>query len=252
MPVLFIGHGNPMNAIEDNGFRRSWQRLGEELPRPRAILCVSAHWETYDPAVTAAERPETIHDFLGFPQALFDLEYPAPGDPSLAGRVAELLADDGAVPDTGRGFDHGAWSVLAPMYPGADIPLVQLSLAAGRGGDWHLQAAARLGPLRDEGVLVVASGNIVHNLGLFDWNDTAPMDWAVDFDAAVRARITAGDRAALAEVDRLGPDAARAVPTPEHYLPLLYALGLRTAADRIRFFNTELLSTISMSSFVLK
>jgi 4,5-DOPA dioxygenase extradiol len=181
LPVLFLGHGSPMNAIEDNAWSRAWRALGARLPRPRAVLCVSAHWETPGPWLTGADAPTTIHDFGGFPQALFDVRYPAPGDPALARRVIELLGDASARIDPDRGLDHGAWGVLRPMYPEADIPIVQLGIDSRRPGAWHVALARRLAPLRDEGVLVVASGDIVHNLRLFDWRDPAPLPWALRF-----------------------------------------------------------------------
>lgn len=252
MPVLFLGHGSPMNAIEDNAFSRAWRDLGQRLPRPRAILCVSAHWETRGAAVTAVERPVTIHDFYGFPEALHAVEYPAPGDPALARRVAELAAPEPVRLADDWGLDHGAWSVLRIMYPEADIPVVQLGIDTTRPGAFHLDLARRLASLRDDGVLVMGSGNIVHNLRLY-WRDGGPaLDWAARFDAAVRARIEAHDDAALADYGSLGPDARLAVPTPEHYLPLLYALALRRAGDRLSFFNAVVTSAISMTSVLLE
>lgn len=251
MPVLFIGHGNPMNAIEPNALHRSWQALGKALPRPRAILCVSAHWETRGVWVTAAERPATLHDFYGFPKALFDVQYPAPGDPSLARRIAALLAEHDARLDAERGLDHGAWSVLAAMYPEADLPVVQLSLDTREPAAFHYRIAKKLAPLRDDGVLVVGSGNIVHNLSLFDFHDPAPADWALRFDLMVRQRLAARDHAALIDYAALGPDARRAIPTPEHYLPLLYALALQGADEPLRIFNETVMSTLSMTSLLI-
>jgi 4,5-DOPA dioxygenase extradiol len=252
MPVLFVGHGSPMNAIEDNEFSRGWQALARRLPRPRAILCVSAHWETRGAAVTAVERPPTIHDFYGFPEALYAIEYRAPGDPALAGRVAELLAPEPVRLADDWGLDHGAWSVLHIMYPEADIPVVQLGIDTTRPGAFHLDLARRLAPLRDDGVLVMGSGNIVHNLRYFRRERAPALDWAARFDATVRERIEAGDVAALARLDALGPDAQLAVPTPEHYLPLLYALAPRRDDDRLSFFNDVVTSSISMTSVLLE
>ncbi len=248
MPVLFVGHGNPMNAIEPSRFHRRWEALGRELPQPRAVLCISAHWETRGLYLTAAERPDTIHDFYGFPKALFDVRYPAPGDPDLAQRCAELLVDDGARLDPGRGLDHGAWSVLIAMYPDANVPVVQLSLDTGRPGAFHYRIARALAPLRDEGVLILGSGNIVHNLRLFEYHDPEPLDWAIDFDATVRQRIASGEHGGLIDYAGLGPGAALAIPTPEHYLPLLYALGLQTEEEQPVFFNDEVTGSISMTS----
>ncbi len=183
MPVLFVGHGNPTNAIERNEFHLAWEALGKRLPRPRSVLCVSAHWETRNAYVTATEAPETIHDFYGFPKALFDVRYPAPGNPSLAARVAAFVASERVRLDPGRGLDHGAWSVLVAMYPEADIPVVQLSMDTSLPGRHHYELAWQLAPLRDEGVLVVGSGNVVHNLRLFDFRNPAPLDWALAADA---------------------------------------------------------------------
>jgi 4,5-DOPA dioxygenase extradiol len=252
LPVLFVGHGSPMNAIEDNVFSREWAALGRRLPRPRAILCVSAHWETRGVGVTAGEQPETIHDFYGFPKALFDVRYPAPGSPALARRVAELLGA-GPAPlrvhlEAQRGFDHGLWSVLRIIYPQADIPVVQLSMDHGRPGAFHLELGRRLAPLRREGVLILASGNIVHNLRLFSFHDPAPPAWALRFQALVNRLLEAGDDQALADYTALGTDASLAIPTPEHYLPLLYALGARDPAEPPQLFNDTVYSALSMTS----
>lgn len=251
MPVLFLGHGSPMNAIEDNPWRRSWQRLGTLLPRPKAILCVSAHWETRGVYVTATATPETIHDFYGFPRALFDVRYGAPGSPALAQRVAELLHGTRVHLDAGRGLDHGAWAVLQPMYPAADIPIVQLSLSILQPGAWHYDLAKQLAPLRDEGVLIVGSGNIVHNLRLFRFHESKPHDWALRFDEEVAGRIETAHHEGLLGYETLGPDALLSVPTPEHYLPLLYVLAQQQADDSVQFFNAEVQSAISMRSLLI-
>jgi 4,5-DOPA dioxygenase extradiol len=251
MPVAFLGHGSPMNAIEANDLRRAWQALGKRLRRPEAILCVSAHWETRGVYVTGAEHPETIHDFNGFPRALFDVRYPAPGNPELARRVAELLDPVRVHIDPNRGLDHGAWGVLQPLFPAADIPVVQLSLSVLQPGAWHYDLARALGPLRDEGVLVVASGNIVHNLRLFKYKDTAPLDWAQRFDEDVAEHIATGHHEGLLGYETLGSDALLAIPTPEHYLPLLYALGMQREDDPVEFFNDEVRSAMSMRSVLL-
>ena len=247
MPVLFVGHGSPMNAIEDNPVTRGWLDVAARLPKPRAILCVSAHWESRGVLVCSNPQPETIHDFYGFPQALFDVRYPAPGDSALARRVTELA------PRTVRatndwGLDHGAWSVLRVMYPQADVPVVQLSLDTTRSGAFHLDLARQLAPLRDEGVLIVGSGNVVHNLRMFNWRSPAPSDWAVRANDLLREQIAAGDTSALADWRALGPDVALAVPTPEHYLPLLYALGARRDGERIEIFNDIVSSSLAMTS----
>ncbi|GAA5234465.1 4,5-DOPA dioxygenase extradiol [Verticiella sediminum] len=236
-PALFVAHGSPMNAILDTPYSRAWRALGQRLPRPRAILAVSAHWETAGVAVTAMDRPRTIHDFGGFPQALFDMQYPAPGSPALAERVAALLAPEPVQLDTQDwGLDHGTWSVLVHMFAQADIPVVQLSLDLHRTGAEHLALARRLGPLRDEGVLVIGLGNIVHNLRTARRGDAAePYAWAERFDQAVAQALQAGDDDGLAHWERLDPQARFAVPTPEHYLPLLYAIGLRRPHEPVAF-----------------
>ncbi len=252
MPVLFLGHGSPMNAIEDNPWRRAWAEAGRRLPRPKAILCVSAHWETRGAAaVSASPAPTTIHDFGGFPQALFDVQYPAPGDPALAERVGELLAPDQVVQHPSRGLDHGAWSVLYPMYPDADVPVVQLSLDRGRPNAWHYDVVRRLRPLRDEGVLIVGSGDIVHNLRDVDWRGGATPEWAPRFNAAAKALIESHDHAPLIDWQGLGPDAAASINSAEHYLPLLYSLGAGEAGEPVSFFNDDVFAGISMTSIVI-
>jgi 4,5-DOPA dioxygenase extradiol len=251
MPVLFLGHGSPMNAIDDNPWSRTWRELGQRLRRPRAILCVSAHWETAGPKLTGNTKPDTIHDFYGFPQALFDVQYRAPGDHALAQRVVELLGEDaGARIDPQRGLDHGAWSVLLPMYPDADIPVVQLGIDTRRQGAWHYALARRLAPLRDEGVLILASGDIVHNLRLFDYHATTAPEWAVRFRDTVNDHIRERRHAALADWPSLD-DAALAIPTPEHYIPLLYALANGRDGDGLAFFNDDVRSSLSMTSLLI-
>lgn len=250
MPTVFVGHGNPMNAIQDNEYRQAWTKLGQTLPRPKSILCVSAHWESRGAvAATAMEKPETIHDFGGFPQALFDVQYPAPGSPALAERATKLAPD--VMLDDQWGLDHGTWSVLVAMYPKADIPVVQLSLDTSKRGTWHLELAQKLAPLREEGVLVIGSGNIVHNLALFSFRKKAAHDWAARFDAKVKDLIREEDHLALADYEALGPDAALSVPTPEHYFPLLYPLGLRRKGEKVSFFNEEVETAISMTGVVV-
>jgi len=248
MPVLFLGHGSPMNAIEDNEFHRGWRALGERLPRPAAVLCVSAHWETRGARTSAAAQPGTIHDFYGFPQALFDVRYRAPGDPALARRAAQLA---GGQADPERGLDHGTWGVLIAMYPDASVPVVQLSLDTTQPGAFHYALAKKLAPLRDAGILVVGSGNIVHSLGVWRPGDGRPYDWALRFDAEVRRRIDAGEHAALADYPSLGEDARMAVPTPEHYLPLLYVLALQAKGETPTYFNDKVTTSISMTSVLI-
>ena len=251
MPALFIGHGNPMNAIERNEFHRGWEEVARGLPNPKSVLCVSGHWETRGVYLTASESPETIHDFYGFPKALFDVRYPAPGDPGLARRAQELIESVDARLDPGRGLDHGAWSVLVAMYPKADVPVVQLSLDTSRPGAFHYALARELRPLRDEGVLILGSGNMVHNLPLFDYHDPNPLDWAARCDSEIKKRILERDHDALISCETLGPDARLAVPTPEHYFPLLYALALQDEDEHLGFFNSAVLSSISMTSVLV-
>lgn len=253
MPAIFLGHGNPMNAIEDNRYHANWQRLGKALPRPRAIVCISAHWETRGVYMTGAAHPETIHDFYGFPADLFAVQYPAPGDPSLAASVVGLLKDiePRAHRDAGRGFDHGMWSVLRVMYPEADIPTIQLSLDVTRSGSEHYEVGRQLASLREDGVLIVGSGNIVHNLGLFRFHDRTAPARATGFQQTVNALIEQGDHAALCRYESLGEYAPLAIPTAEHYLPLLYVLAVQRDDDELLLFNDEVVSSLSMTSLIL-
>lgn len=225
MPCVFIGHGTPLNVLSDNIWTRGWQRLGRQLPRPRAILAISAHWCTRGVGVTAMDHPPTIHDFGGFPKAMFEIQYPAPGDQALAQRVVELLAPLSVVLDDSWGLDHGTWSVLCKAYPEADIPVVQLSIDLCRPPAYHLDVGSRLAPLRDEGVLILGSGNVVHNLMLHRRGEDFGYDWAVRFNDHVRDRLLARDYAALAGYEAFGEAATLSAPTPEHYYPLLYIAG---------------------------
>ena len=253
MPVVFFGHGSPMNTLESNRHTQAWHALGASLPRPRAILSVSAHWYIEGAAVTAMQTPPTIHDFFGFPQALFDIEYPAPGDPALAARVRELLAPVDIALDDSWGLDHGTWSVLAHAYPQADIPVVQLAIDATRPAAWHYELGQRLAPLRDEGVLIIGSGDVVHNLRTIRWGENAtPYDWALRFNEWARERIEAGDHAPLVAFGAQGADARASIPTPEHYLPLLYVLGAQQAGDPVWFATDGIeLGSISMLTCVI-
>jgi 4,5-DOPA dioxygenase extradiol len=248
LPALFIGHGSPMNALDDNAFTRQWRDVAARIARPRAILCASAHWTTRGTYVSGAEHPETIHDFYGFPRALFDVRYPAPGDGSLAEKLAQTIKSTHVRIDPSQGLDHGTWSVLRVMYPDADIPTLQLSLDVTQAGEFHYGLGRELASLRDDGVLVIGSGNIVHNLRLANFHNPAPADWAVRADALVREKIVANDHAPLLRWNDLGGDIARAVPTPEHYLPLLYVLGMQRGADAVRIFNDTVQSSMSMTS----
>jgi 4,5-DOPA dioxygenase extradiol len=236
-PALFIGHGSPMMAIEPGPYTEAWVRIGRALPRPRAILAISAHWYTRGTAVTAMEKPKTIHDFYGFPEALYQQQYAARGDAALAQRVRELLAPTAVLADTQEwGLDHGTWSVLRYLYPEADVPVVQLSMDGTLPAQSHLDIGRRLKPLRAEGVLVLGSGNVVHNLRALDRAGHGKGDArAVAFDAWVRQAALAGDHAALADYARAGDAARWSVPTPDHYLPLLYVLGTQQAGEQVSF-----------------
>jgi len=250
MPVLFVGHGSPMNGIEDNSFSRRWEELGRELPKPAAVLCVSAHWYIRSTAVTAMERPRTIHDFWGFPEELSAVRYPAPGSPAVAGEISQLLRKARVALDREWGLDHGCWTVVRRMYPDADIPVLQLSLDSTKRPEWHYDLARELAPLRNRGVLVIGSGNMVHNLGMLDWeHQDGGFDWALEMDASFKRLISSDDHAQLTRYRELTKTASLAVPTPEHYLPLLYALALKTPNDRLSFFNEQVvLGSISMTS----
>jgi 4,5-DOPA dioxygenase extradiol len=253
MPALFVGHGSPMNAITDNAYSRSWHKLGESLPAPAAILCISAHWMTRGTTlVHVGSRPKTIHDFGGFPQALFDAQYPAPGAPDVATATIELVRSSHLKGDTEWGLDHGAWSVLIRMFPKADIPVFQLSLDLGKPPSEHYALAQELKPLREKGVLIVGSGNIVHNLMALQRGGGTPYDWAEDFDARAAEAISRRDFAALARPLSLARTLQLAHPTLEHYLPVLFPLGVADDKDELSFFNASIdMGSISMRSFVL-
>lgn len=252
-PALFIGHGSPMNTLERNGFTEAWRGFGAGLPRPRAVLVVSAHWYFGATAVTAMPQPRTIHDFYGFPQALFDFQYPAPGDSDLAAEIVETIKPQWAGLDRDQwGLDHGAWSVLAHLYAEADIPVLQLSINALKPMDYHLDLAARLAPLRQRGVMIVASGNVVHNLRRLQWDrpDLA-YDWAERFDDAVVEQLDRAPADILRVMDH--PDNEAAVPTPDHFIPMLYIAGLAAAAgDRPRpLVRGYAMGSISMTCYGL-
>ena len=243
MPVLFIGHGSPSNAIEDNEFSRAWQETAKNLPKPKAILCVSAHWETVGTQVTAMEQPRTIHDFGGFPKELFQLQYPAPGSPILAQLIRQTVKSIEIGADFDWGLDHGTWSILHRMFPRADIPVVQLSLDRNKGAEFHYQLGKELRSLRDQGILIVGSGNIVHNLGRMVWEDTA-YDWAVNFDEYIKQLILSGNHEAIVNCP-----AGLSVPSNEHFLPLLYVLALQNKNDKVTFFAEKVtLGSMSMRS----
>jgi 4,5-DOPA dioxygenase extradiol len=237
MPAVFFGHGNPMNALHKNAWTSGWAAVGAALPRPNAILCVSAHWYLPATAVTAVASPRTIHDFGGFPPALHEVQYPAPGAPELASRVAELLAPVDVGMDRSWGLDHGTWSVLVHAYPGADVPVVQLSIDESKPARWHYELARKLAPLREQGVLIMGSGNMVHNLHTYSWGKRSvePYDWAVRFETMARKALTAGEFTTLVDYESLGRDAMLAAPTPDHYLPLLYVLAQHQPGERVSF-----------------
>lgn len=252
MPSLFVGHGSPMNALDSNAFTHTLQQWGKDIGRPTAILVVSAHWLTpHETRVAVQARPKTIHDFGGFPQALFDMQYPAPGAPELARQAASLLAARGAKPSEDWGLDHGAWTVLHHMYPKADIPVFQVSIDYAQGGAYHLAVGKELSALRDQGVLVLASGNVVHNLRHVDMQAAdaamASRPWAQSFDAAVKSALLANDGRALAAYEHLDAGAQLAVQTPDHYWPLLYAMGAARDGEAPRFvYEGFQLGTLSM------
>jgi 4,5-DOPA dioxygenase extradiol len=237
LPAIFLGHGNPMNAVSDNRYTEAWRRLGRELPRPDAILAISAHWYVSRTAVTVSEAPQTIHDFGGFPPRLYQFQYPAPGDPALALKVQKLLAPLNVGLDASWGLDHGTWSVLCHMYPEPDIPVVQLSIDETKPAMHHYQLGRKLAALRDENVLILGSGNLVHNLHAYAWGRHVPepYDWATRFENRVKAHLLAGQTEPVIDYETLGADAALSVPTPDHYLPLLYVLGTRQESERIHF-----------------
>jgi len=237
MPAIFFGHGNPMNAVQRNLWTAGWAAIGKAIPKPNAILCVSAHWYLPATLVTAQEQPRTIHDFGGFPRELYEVEYPAPGDPKLAHHVRDLLAPVPVGLDTRWGLDHGTWSVLCRVFPEANVPVIQLSIDETQPAEFHYGTAKRLSRLRDEGVLVIGSGNLVHNLHAYAWGrqQAEPYDWAVRFEEKARDLILAGNHQPLVNYETLGRDARLSVPTPDHYLPMLYVLALQRAGDEISF-----------------
>lgn len=252
MPAAFIGHGNPMNTLENNLFTAAWRALGRSLLRPRAILSVSAHWYINGTAVTAMAQPRVIHDFYGFPQELFQFDYPAPGAPDVAAEIAEIVKPAYVALDQDSwGIDHGTWSVLAHLFPEADIPVLQLSIHAGQDADYHLDLGARLAPLRDRGVLIIGSGNVVHNLRRIAWHSDQGFDWGERFDSAVK-QCMESDPGRLPDLSK-HPDYALSVPTPEHFLPLLYLAGLCQAAHQPAgaFIEGCTLGSLSMTGYVL-
>lgn len=252
MPVMFVGHGSPMNAIEENEFTKEWARIGKDMPLPPAIISISAHWLTKGTYVTAMEKPETIHDFYGFPKELFDVEYPAKGNPALANQTKEAIHKAEVLLDKEWGLDHGTWSVLRRMYPEANIPVIQLSIDYSKKARWHFELAQELAALRNKGVLIMGSGNIVHNLGLVNWkNPEGHYDWAEEINSKFKESIFNNEINKLIDYENFGSSAKLAVPTEDHYFPMLYVMGLKQNNEEIKFFNDKtVLGSVSMTSFI--
>jgi len=253
MPVLFVGHGSPMNGIEDTEFSRRWTQLATEIQRPSAVLVVSAHWFTSGTKITAMDFPPTIHDFGGFPKELFEVQYPAPGNPTLARDTVDLLHAANVELDHDWGLDHGAWTIIRHMYPNADIPVLQLSIDYTKPPQYHYDLAKQLYALRKKGVLIMGSGNMVHNLRMVAWDRLSDQgfgyDWALQMNDRFKSLITNGDHKSLIHYSSMGKDALLAIPTPEHYLPLVYALGLKGSKDAISFFNDKAIGgSLTMTS----
>jgi 4,5-DOPA dioxygenase extradiol len=253
MPVLFLGHGSPMNAIEENVFVTGWRNIGKTLPRPSAILCISAHWETRGTCVTAMDKPATIHDFGGFPRALFEVEYPAPGSPDLAKETKSIIKKTAVVLDDKWGLDHGSWSVIKNLYPEADVPVIQLSLDYYQSPQYHYDLAKELSSLRKKGVLIIGSGNIVHNLGLVNWRKIDEpgfgYDWAVEANEKIKKCILSNDHKTLIDYKSQGRELNLAIPTPDHFLPLLYSLALKEENEIVNVFNDMAVGgSLSMTS----
>lgn len=260
MPVLFVGHGSPMNAIEDNEFSQRWRQMGKEMPRPKAVLCVSAHWLTTGTKITAMQKPQTIHDFGGFPQALFDAQYPAPGNPDLAQETQQLITKTPVALDHDWGLDHGTWSITKQMYPDADIPVLQLSIDYNKPGQYHYELGQQLAGLRRKGVLIIGSGNMVHNLRIMsmrpatagqpaDFNAAYGFDWAIEINEVFKKHIAERNHVPLMQYQTLHKASALAIPTPDHYFPLLYILGLQGKGETATFFNDKAVAgSITMTS----
>jgi 4,5-DOPA dioxygenase extradiol len=254
MPVLFVGHGSPMNGILDNEFSQYWSKLVQEIPTPKAVLCISAHWLTHGTHITAMDFPRTIHDFGGFPKDLYDVEYPAPGDSLLAATTKSLIEKTDVVLDHDWGLDHGTWSIVRHMYPNADVPVLQLSIDYNKPAKYHYELAAELSKLREHGVLIIGSGNMVHNLRIMDFSkmnntESYGFDWANDLNQVFKNKIADGDHQALINYHSLHEAARLAIPTPDHYYPLIYTLGLQAKDDKASFFNDKAVAgSITMTS----
>jgi 4,5-DOPA dioxygenase extradiol len=253
MPVLFLGHGNPMNAIEENQFVQGFRNIGKEVPRPNAILFISAHWLTKGTKVTAMEMPQTIHDFGGFPQALFDVQYPAPGSPELAKETQQILSPTQVDLDESWGLDHGAWSVIKHLYPNADVPVIQMSIDYSQPAQYHFELAKKLSELRNKGILIIGSGNVIHNLRLADFAKINAIDfgydWAIEAREITNKLLLDGNYEALVQYEKLPKAVQLAIPTPDHYIPLLYILGLQQKNEQLSLFNDKLVAgSLSMTS----
>ncbi len=250
MPVLFIGHGSPMNAIENNEFTDGWRAVAESMPKPQAIVCISAHWETGGTFVTAMAKPPTIHDFGGFPEKLFDMNYPAPGSPELAKELHDSITRADVGLDDKWGLDHGAWSVISRMYPDASVPVIQMSLDYMKTAKQQYDLARELAPLRNRGILIIGSGNMVHNLRAVDWhNQSGGYDWALEANSTFKKLIAGNEHQQLINYQNLGSAVGLAVPSPEHYLPLLYVLALKKEGEKVSFFNDKaMMGSLTMTS----
>jgi 4,5-DOPA dioxygenase extradiol len=252
MPVLFVGHGSPMNGIEDNEFSQYWKKLASEIEKPKAILCISAHWLTKGTFVTAMEKPKTIHDFGGFPQALFDVEYPALGNPKLAEETSKLITSTTVGLDHDWGMDHGTWTIVRHMYPTADIPVLQLSIDYNQPAQYHYDLSKQLSSMRKKGVLIIGSGNMVHNLGMVAWDkitENYGFDWALEMNEIFKKKIEDNDHKALIQYEKLSASSMLAIPTPDHYYPLIYSLGLKEEKDTVSFFNDKpMAGSLTMTS----
>jgi len=254
MPVLFIGHGSPMNGIEDNEFNRRWAKMAQEIPVPKAVLVISAHWFTRGTKITAMENPQTIHDFGGFPAELFAVLYPSPGHPELARETASLLTSAHVELDHDWGLDHGTWTIIRHMYPNANVPILQLSIDYTKGPQYHYDLSKELYALRKKGVLIAGSGNMVHNLRMVSWEmiNGGGYDWANEMNDKFKSLILNGEHQALINYQTLGREAMLAIPTPEHYLPLMYSLGLQGKGDKVSFFNDKAVGgSLTMTSVKL-
>ncbi len=253
MPLLFVGHGSPMNAIEETEFTKGWKKAADELPKPNAIICVSAHWQTKGTFLTAMEKPKTIHDFYGFPKELFNVQYPAPGSLALAEQAKNIIQKTEAQLDETWGLDHGCWSVVKQMYPDADVPVIEMSMDYTQSPQWHYELAKDLASLRKKGILIIGSGNLVHNLGMMNWSSPDKgFDWAEEANQKIKELVLKDDHQQLENYNSISRAMQLSVPTPEHFLPLLYVLGLKEKEEQVSFFNDKTVyGSISMTSLLI-